>query len=176
MRELHHLLGKPRRKLLRHSNKSELPEEIKAIVGEKLTVVAKLFPGKSIKKTGPNKDNKDPTFDILSIKKRHGKDLLLSVFKKEEPAVPHSAGSSQLPKLPPLVPIEPKRQDLQTSGSEATSPHDLQLMDIDQTSCFDNLRVSYKRNFNAIDDSDKEETRGADQLSVFAKRTKMKNN
>jgi hypothetical protein len=102
------LIGKIAEKLLRHNNKSELPEEIKAIVGEKLTVVAKLFPGKSIKKTGPNKDNKDPTFDILSIKKRHGKDLLLSVFKKEEPVVPHSACSSQLPKLPPLVPIEPK--------------------------------------------------------------------
>ncbi|XP_008678601.1 replication protein A 70 kDa DNA-binding subunit A isoform X2 [Zea mays] len=170
------LIGKTVEKLLRQSNKSELPEEIKAIVGEKLTVVTKLFPGKSIKKRGPNKDNKDPTFDILSIKKRHGKDLLLSVFKKEEPVVLHSASSSQLPKLPPLVPIEPKTQDIQTSGSEAASPHELQLMEIDQTSCFDNLSVSYKRNFNAIDDSDKEETHGADQLSVFAKRPKMKNN
>lgn len=115
------LIGKTVEKLLRQSNKSELPEEIKAIVGEKLTVVAKLFPGKSIKKRGPNKDNKDPTFDILSIKKRHGKDLLLSVFKKEEPVVLHSASSSQLPKLPPLVPIEPKTQDIQVLLSIKTS-------------------------------------------------------
>jgi replication factor A1 len=115
------LIGKTVEKLLRQSNKSELPEEIKAIVGEKLTVVAKFFPGKSIKKRGPNKVNKDPTFDILSIKKRHGKDLLLFVFKKEEPVVLHSASSSQLPKLPPLVPIEPKTQDIQVLLSIKTS-------------------------------------------------------
>jgi hypothetical protein len=44
------LIGKTAEKLLRHNNKSELPEEIKAIVGEKLTVVAKLFPGKVLKR------------------------------------------------------------------------------------------------------------------------------
>ncbi|KAJ1265693.1 hypothetical protein BS78_08G095200 [Paspalum vaginatum] len=78
------LIGKTADKLIRQNNRSELPPEISAIVGEKLTFVVKVFPAKSIHKRGPNKDNKDPTFNVLSIKKRHGKDLLLSMFKNEE--------------------------------------------------------------------------------------------
>jgi len=69
-------------------------------------------PGKSINKKGPNRDNKDPTFDILNIKKRHGKDLLSSTLKNEEAAAPLATNAiSQLQKLSPLVPIQPKTQE-----------------------------------------------------------------
>ncbi|WVZ69995.1 hypothetical protein U9M48_018704 [Paspalum notatum var. saurae] len=162
-------------KLIRQNNRSELPPEISAIVGEKLTVVIKVYPAKSIHKRGPNKDNKDPTFDILNIKKRHGKDLLLSMFKNEEDTSLLGTSSSQIPKLPPLEPIQQRSEEIKTSGSEAASPYDLQLMEIDQTSSFDNLSLLHKRDFSGADDSDREGTHGGDQLTVFAKASKRKN-
>ncbi|KAJ1276926.1 hypothetical protein BS78_05G254100 [Paspalum vaginatum] len=115
------LIGKTADKLIRQNNRSELPPEISAIVGEKLTVVVKVFPAKSIHKRGPNKDNKDPTFDILSIKKRHGKDLLLSMFKNEEVTSLLGTSSSQNPKLPPLEPIEQRREEIKVQLSSQIS-------------------------------------------------------
>ena len=80
-----------------------------------------MFPGKSIHRRGYNKDNKDPTFDILNIKKRHGKDLLPSISNNQQGTALLASSSSQLPKLPPLVPIEPKRQEIQVQFSIHTS-------------------------------------------------------
>ena len=116
-----YLIGKTAEKLLTQNNKSNLPPEIAAIVGEKLTVIVKVFPGKSIHRRGPNKDNKDPTFDILNIKKRHGKDVLPSISKNQEDTAVLATTSSELRKLPPLVPIEPKRQEIQVQFSIHTS-------------------------------------------------------
>jgi len=115
------LIGKTADRLIRQNNRSELPPEISAIVGEKLTVVVKVFPAKSIHKRGPNKDNKDPTFDILSIKKRHGKDLLLSMFKNEEATSLLGTSSSQNPKLPPLEPIEQTNEEIKVQLSSQIS-------------------------------------------------------
>jgi len=115
------LIGKTADKLLTQNKKSDLPPEIAAIVGEKLTVIVKVFPAKSIHKRGPNKDNKDPTFDILNIKKRHGKDVLPSISKNQEVTALLATGSSQVSKLPPLVPIQPTRQQIQVQFSIYTS-------------------------------------------------------
>ena len=72
------LIGRPAEKLLKEYTRFETPPEIFALIGEKMKVVAKIMPAKSI-----NKDNDNPTFDILSIKKRHGKVLMVSLFEKE---------------------------------------------------------------------------------------------
>ncbi|WVZ69491.1 hypothetical protein U9M48_018266 [Paspalum notatum var. saurae] len=169
------LVGKTADKLLIHNSKSEIPPEIGAIVGEKMTVVVKVSPGKSINKKGPNRDNKDPTFDILNIKKRHGKDLLSCTLKNEEAAASLATNAiSQLQKLPPLVPIQPKTQETKVPRLESTSPNDLQLIEIDQISPFHDFSPSRKRDFNATDDSDLEETHDVEQLIMFAKRVKTK--
>jgi replication factor A1 len=97
------LIGKPAEKLLKQHTKNDIPPEINTLVGEKLTVIIKIMAGKSLEKP-----DGDPTFDILSIKKRHGKDLMISSFKKATTETATSASSSQSLDLPPLVPIEPK--------------------------------------------------------------------
>ena len=71
-----------------------------------MTVVVKITPTKSI-----NKDDDDPTFDILNINKRHGKDLMACVFKKQQSTTPLGTSSSQAAKLPPLIPIEPEIEE-----------------------------------------------------------------
>ena len=72
------LIGKPAEKLLKQYSRFETPPEISALIGEKITVVVKVMPAKSI-----NKDDDDPTFYILNIKKRYGKDLMACTFKKQ---------------------------------------------------------------------------------------------
>jgi hypothetical protein len=66
--------------------------------------------GKSLEKP-----DGDPTFDILHIKKRHGKDLAMTTFKRAETETVISASSSQSVNLPPLVPIELKEEPNQVS-------------------------------------------------------------
>ena len=81
---------------------------ISTLIGEKMTVIAKIMPAKSI-----NKDNDNPTFDILNIKKRYGKDLMMSSLYKEQNTSISSSSTSQSSKLPPLVPIEPEIEEYQ---------------------------------------------------------------
>jgi replication factor A1 len=72
------LLGKLAEKLVKQYGRFDTPPEIRALVGEKITVVVKVMPPKSAAKS-----DEDPTFDILNIKKRHGKDFIDCGFKKE---------------------------------------------------------------------------------------------
>jgi replication factor A1 len=104
------LIGKPAEKLLKHHTKNDIPPEINTLVGEKLTVIVKIMAGKSLEKP-----DGDPTFDIVNIKKRHGKDLMMTTFKGAETETVISAGSSQSVNLPPLVPIAPKQEANQVS-------------------------------------------------------------
>ncbi len=60
-----------------------------------------------------NKDNDNPTFDILNIKKRHGKDFMVSLFDREQKTTLSSTSISQFTKLPPLVPIEAETEEYQ---------------------------------------------------------------
>ena len=107
------LIGKPAEKLLKQYS-IETPSEISALIGEKMTTVAKIMPAKSI-----SKDNGNPTFDILNIKKRHGKDLMVSSFNKEQDTTLSSTSMSQSTKLPPLVPIEPEIEEYQVLNKDS---------------------------------------------------------
>jgi len=102
------LIGKPAEKLLKQYSRFETPPEISALIGEKITVVVKVMTAKSI-----NKDDDDPTFDILNIKKRHGKDLIACTFKKEQNTTLLGISFSQPANLPPLIPIEPEIEEYQ---------------------------------------------------------------
>ncbi|WVZ61410.1 hypothetical protein U9M48_011289 [Paspalum notatum var. saurae] len=96
--------------------------------GEKMTVVVKIQPSKSIDRKGANRNNKDLAFDILSIKKRHGRDLAPCVFKSEQTDTLLDAFSSQTTNLAPLVPIQSNKENDQASATHHMSPQD---MDID---------------------------------------------
>ena len=58
------LIGKTAEKLLKDYNRFDTPPEIKGLVGEKITIIVKVMPDKSV--ANPNKE---PVFDILNIKK-----------------------------------------------------------------------------------------------------------
>jgi hypothetical protein len=73
------LIGKTAEKLLKQYSRFDTPAEITSLVGEKITVVVKVITDKSV-----SKPDKDPVFDILNIKKRHGKDPITPIFKKEQ--------------------------------------------------------------------------------------------
>ena len=100
------LIGKPAEKLIRQYTKYEIPPEISGLVGEKLTVIIKIRPGKSF-----DNPDEDPSFDILNIKKRHGKDLTTYDFKKGERLLVLNTSSSSSVNLPPLIPIQPKNEE-----------------------------------------------------------------
>lgn len=144
------LIGTTAEKLLRQYSRFDRPPQIAALIGEKITVIVKVMPGKTA-----SKPNKDPTFDILNIKKRHGKDLLACDFKKEHNQAIVGSSCSYSGDLPPLIPIEPKKQE-QPMTSQPLSPHDIQLMEIDQTSHLDGFNTYHKRPYNTNNDSDKE--------------------
>ena len=100
------IIGKSAEKLLKQYTKYDIPLEINALVGEKVTVIVKIRPAKSF-----DNPDEEPSFDILNIKKRHGKDLIACHFKKgEHPAVLHTSSSSFV-NLPPLIPIQPKNEE-----------------------------------------------------------------
>ncbi|WVZ56644.1 hypothetical protein U9M48_007140 [Paspalum notatum var. saurae] len=122
------LIGTPAEKLLKQYNRFEIPSQILSLVGEKMTVVVKIQPSKSIDRKGANRNNKDPAFDILSIKKRHGRDLAPCVFKSEQTDTLLDAFSSQTTNLAPLVPIQSNKENDQASATHHMSPQD---MDID---------------------------------------------
>jgi len=108
------LIGRPAEKLLKEYTRFETPPEISALIGEKMIVVAKIMPTKSI-----NKDNDNLTFDIINIKKRHGKYLMMSSFDKEQNTSVSSTSISQSTKLPPLVPIEPEIEEYQVLNKDS---------------------------------------------------------
>jgi len=100
------IIGKSAEKLLKHYTKYDIPFEINALVGEKFTVIVKIRPGKSF-----DNPDEDPCFDILNIKKRHGKDSITYDFKKgEHPLILNTSSSSSV-NLPPLIPIQQKNEE-----------------------------------------------------------------
>jgi hypothetical protein len=74
-------------------------------IGEKITVVVKVMTEKSVAKP-----DKDPVFDILNIKKRHGKDPITPIFKKEQNVTFTGTPSSYSINLPLLMPIQPEKE------------------------------------------------------------------
>ncbi|KAJ1284860.1 hypothetical protein BS78_03G237200 [Paspalum vaginatum] len=144
------LIGKTAEKLLKQYNKFEIPPEITALVAEKMTVVVKIAAAKNV-----SKPDEEPTFEILNIKKRHGKDLLACQFKKQQTQTIVPTTSSYCANLPPLIPLQPKKED-EAICSQALSPNDIQLMEIDQTNFVDSFNQPQKRPFEICNDSDRE--------------------
>lgn len=68
-----------------------------------MTVVVKIAAGKSA-----SKPDEEPSFEILNIKKKHGKDLLACEFKKQHNQIIVPTTSSNYANLPPLIPLQPK--------------------------------------------------------------------
>lgn len=162
-------VGKPAEKLIKQYTKKDTPTEISALIGEKITTVVKVMPPRS-----DGDPDADPKFEILNIKKRHGKDLMACGFKKEQKQAIFNTSSSYSVNLPPLVPIESKIGEDQSSGSQLTS-HDFQLMEVDQTNLLDDLSITHKREFQVVNDSDKDLSDDNEQYAPLSKKGRIKN-
>ncbi|CAL5071345.1 unnamed protein product [Urochloa decumbens] len=161
------LTGKPAEKLVKQYGRFDTPPEIAGLVGHKITVVVKVIPGQSIKP-----ENDDPTFDILNIRKRHRKDSMLWTFNNEQIPAVLPTSFPQPANLPPLVPIETKKEGNQSSSSHKYASQHIQYMDIDQTGILDDTNMSTKRTFQGNDDSDKEKSDDSDSNSTMLKKGK----
>ncbi|KAJ1272972.1 hypothetical protein BS78_06G244300 [Paspalum vaginatum] len=162
------IVGKPAEKLIKQYTRSETPPEISALIGEKITVVVKVMPPKA------DKADKDPTFEILNIKKRHGKDFITCGFKREQNQAVFSATSSYSVNLPPLIPIQHTEEEDKPSGSHLISPHDFQLMDIDQTGLVNELNLSHNTAFQRMNDHEKEVSDDGEKSAPLSKKPRNK--
>lgn len=99
------LIGKPAQALRKHYDMLDTPPEISAWIGHKFTFIVRILSNKSI-----NKD--DPSFEVLMIKERFGKQLHV-------PNLPvQSSSTPEIDDLPPLIPIPSQEIDTQVQSLE----------------------------------------------------------
>jgi hypothetical protein len=100
------LIGKSVDKLLNDSGKNETPPEITSLVRQNFTFIIRVLSNKSIQK-------RDPSFEVLMIKQRFGRQANIPAFNKEENLGTNSTSTFELANLPPLVPIATKKSEIQ---------------------------------------------------------------
>ena len=99
------LIGKSVDKLLNDYGKNETPPEITSLVGQKFTFIIRVLSNKSIQK-------REPSFDVLMIKQRFGRQANIPAISKEE-NLRTSTSTFELANLPPLVPIAINKMEIQ---------------------------------------------------------------
>jgi len=100
------LIGKSVDKLLNDYGKNETPPEITSLVGQKFTFIIRVLSNKSIQK-------REPSFEVLMIKQRFGRQANVPAISKEENLRTTSTSTFELANLPPLVPIAINKMEIQ---------------------------------------------------------------
>lgn len=140
------LIGKSVDKLLNDYGKNETPPEITSLVGQKFTFIIRVLSNKSIQK-------REPSFEVLMIKQRFGRQANIPAISKEENLRTTSTSTFELANLPPLVPIAINKMEIQHSPFESQLPEDIQYMEIDKTSTWGENENTNKRNFKDFEDN-----------------------
>jgi replication factor A1 len=98
------LIGKSAEALRKHYDPASIPPEISEWIGHKFTFVVRVLYKKSIRA-------KEPSFEVLLIKERHGKQAIAPLLQTQIPAEFLSTSSSlcEDKKLPPLITISSKK-------------------------------------------------------------------
>ena len=109
------LIGKSAEVLRKQYEQRQIPSDISAWIGFKLTFVVRILANKSA-------DNVDPSFEVIMIKKNHGKQSIVTPIRGPAMALAQSSSSSIAADtdLPPLITIASKK--LKT---EVYIPHNL---------------------------------------------------
>ena len=109
------LIGRSAEVLRKQYEQRQIPSDISALIGFKLTFVVRILANKSA-------DNVDPSFEVIMIKKNHGKQSIVTPIRGPAMALAQSSSSSIAADtdLPPLITIASKK--LKT---EVYIPHNL---------------------------------------------------
>jgi replication factor A1 len=97
------LIGKSASTLIKQYKPKEIPPEISAWIGYKFTFIVRVLSKKSVNAA-------DPSFEVLMIKERFGKEPIISFTSSNEGVLPESSSSfiTEFKDLPLLIPITSK--------------------------------------------------------------------
>uniref|UniRef100_I1PWS3 DUF223 domain-containing protein n=1 Tax=Oryza glaberrima TaxID=4538 RepID=I1PWS3_ORYGL len=137
------LIGRTAETMKRQYDINQTPPEIKAWIGHKFTFIVKVLPNITI-----NAD--EPSFEVLTIKKRFGRQHSSQGFKATKNLPISSSSSQQLHNLPPLVPILSKKIQ-----HEIEPPQDIQSMEVEPYN-LETSTLSGKRAYEDPNSTDQE--------------------
>jgi replication factor A1 len=94
------LIGKSAETLHKYHDPATIPSDISQWIGHKFTFVVRVLYKKSIR-------TKDPSFEVLFIKERHGKQKVLPSYDNQSSGT--STTSDEIKALPALMTISSKK-------------------------------------------------------------------
>ncbi|WVZ54327.1 hypothetical protein U9M48_005141 [Paspalum notatum var. saurae] len=146
------LIGKTAETLHKQYDPNQIPPQISELIGQKFSLVVTVSTKRSI-------NRKDPSFEVLMIKQRFGKQPIIPVFRPEITIAPDSESTtiSHEKDLPALIAIPSKKSNAQTSTStnHLASFEDMDIepsgYDNTITRILDESQSSTKRNLEETD-------------------------
>ncbi|XP_025826565.1 probable replication factor A 73 kDa subunit isoform X1 [Panicum hallii] len=140
------LIGKSASTLIKQYKPKEIPPEISAWIGYKFTFIVRVLSKKSVNAA-------DPSFEVLMIKERFGKEPIISFTSSNEGVLPESSSSfiTEFKDLPLLIPITSKdtKERVQDAG-------ETQDMEIEPFGICEEAQSSNKRSFGELDNHNQE--------------------
>lgn len=157
------LIGKPAQTLQKQYDMFEIPPEISAWIGHKFTFVVRVLTKKSI-------GAPDPSFEVIRIKQKFGKQSITSRFKIGTiiPEKRSSLSITDIESLPPLVPIKYKKAE-----DQIQFPRDLQDMELEPSGIWNNSDISDKRVFEGLTDESLETNKPDENQQRETKRLRL---
>ncbi|WVZ82881.1 hypothetical protein U9M48_030090 [Paspalum notatum var. saurae] len=139
------LIGKTAETLHKQYDPNQIPPQISELIGQKFSLVVTVSTKRSI-------NRKDPSFEVLMIKERFGKQPIIPVFRPEITIAPDSESTtiSHEKDLPALIAIPSKKSNAKTSTS-TNHLASFEDMDIEPSGIWDESQSSTKRNLEETD-------------------------
>jgi len=141
------LIGKSAETLRKQYEPSTIPPEISQWIGHKFTFIVKVLSKKSAQSI-------DPSFEVLLIKERHGKQATLPTIRYKT-SISCNTDTTEHNDLPPLITIPSKRKSTEASSSQVTQYADIKDMDIDRQSFAWDQTESHNNTDDEEDDENK---------------------
>ncbi|WVZ79133.1 hypothetical protein U9M48_026744 [Paspalum notatum var. saurae] len=144
------LIGKTAETLHKQYDPNQIPPQISELIGQKFSLVVIVSTKRSI-------NRKDPSFEVLMIKERFGKQPIIPVFRPEITIAPDSESTtiSHEKDLPALIAIPSKKSNAQTSTS-TNHLASFEDMDIEPSGIWDESQSSTKRNLKETDNDNQD--------------------
>ncbi|WVZ49281.1 hypothetical protein U9M48_000652 [Paspalum notatum var. saurae] len=144
------LIGKTAETLHKQYDPNQIPPQISELIGQKFSLVVTVSTKRSI-------NRKDPSFEVLMIKERFGKQPIIPVFRPEITIAPDSESTtiSHEKDLPALIALPSKKSNAQTSTS-TNHLASFEDMDIEPSGIWDESQSSTKRNLEETDNDNQD--------------------
>lgn len=164
------LIGKSAETLRKQHEPDDIPPEIKSWIGYKFVFVVTILSSKSINAI-------DPSFEVIRIKENLGKQPTVQTVAQFNNILVASTSitAPQQEDLPQLIPITSKKghtqkQDLSSEVQAATG---VEYMELDPSGIWDDTDHSNKRNFQNMNEENKETNADSDEDNQETKRKRF---